>query len=129
MPSDGWPPHPFHMTDIVDNTGKKSEWTPGPKLLDGLIDFTETPDGRQLTGIVRTQEITDDFINFNRSVKNENAEGKIGDWMPVASIPVEVAQFMLDALGYDVTREPFKKTIAMLKQHGLDDFVLTRRSL
>jgi hypothetical protein len=117
------------MTDIIDNTGKKSEWAPAPQLIDGLVDFTETPDGKRLTGIVRTQEIPDDFINFNRSVKNENAEGKIGDWMPVASIPVEVAQWMLDHLGYDVTREPFKKTVALLKQHGLDDFVLTSRSL
>lgn len=107
----------------------KSEYYPEPPILDGLIDFTEDPDGRRITGIVRSQEIPDDFINFNRSVKNETAEGKIGDWMPVASIPVEVAQFMLDHLGYDVTREPFKKTIAMLKTHGLDDFVLTRRSL
>lgn len=107
----------------------KTSYYPEPQLIDGLIDFTEDPDGRRITGIVRTQEIPDDFINFNRAVKNETAEGKIGDWMPVASIPVEVAQFMLDVLGYDVTREPFKKTIAMLKQHGLDDFVLTRRSL
>jgi hypothetical protein len=107
----------------------KTSYYPEPQLIDGLVDFTEAPDGRALTGIVRSQEIPDDFINFNRAVKNETAEGKIGDWMPVASIPVEVAQFMLDVLGYDVTREPFKKTIAMLKQHGLDDFVLTRRSL
>lgn len=122
MSCDGRPPHFFHMTD-------KSEYYPEPPILDGLIDFTEDPDGRRITGIVRSQEIPDDFINFNRSVKNETAEGKIGDWMPVASIPVEVAQFMLDHLGYDVTREPFKKTVAMLKQHGLDDFVLTRHSL
>jgi hypothetical protein len=108
---------------------EKSAYYPEPPLLDGLVDFTETPDGRQLTGIVRTQEIPDDFIAFNRSVKNETAEGRIGDWMHAASIPVEVAQWMLDHLGYDVTREPVKKTIAMLKQHGLDDFVLTRRSL
>ena len=108
---------------------EKSEYYPEPKLLDGLVDFTEDPDGKNITGIVRRQEITDDFIKFNRAVKNETAEGKIGDWMPVASIPVEVAQWMLDHLNYDVTREPFKKTIALLKQHGLDDFVLTRRSL
>ena len=38
------------MTDIIDNTGKKSEWTPGPQLIDGLIDYTETPDGRQAAG-------------------------------------------------------------------------------
>lgn len=115
--------------DIIDNTGQKTEWTPTPPLIDGLIDFTEDPDGKRITGIVRTQEIPDDFIEFNRAVKNETAEGKIGNWMQVASIPVEVAQFMLDHLGYDVTREPFKRTVAMLKQHGLDDFVLTRRSL
>jgi hypothetical protein len=107
----------------------KSEYYPEPQLIDGLIDFTETPDGKHLTGIVRSQEIPEDFINFNRSVKNETAEGKIGNWMPVASIPVEVANFMFHQLGYDVTREPFKKTVAMLKEHGLDDFVLTRRSL
>lgn len=107
----------------------KSDYYPEPQLLDGLIDFTTDPDNRQLTGIVRKQEIPDDFISFNRAVKNETAEGKLGDWMPVASIPVEVAQWMMDHLGYDVTREPFKKTVAMLKQHGLDDFVLTRRSL
>jgi hypothetical protein len=117
------------MTDIIDNTGKKSEWTPEPQLIDGLVDFTEDTDGRNITGIVRKQEVPDDFIDFNRSVKNETAEGPVGDWMHVASIPIEVAQFMLDHLGYDVTREPFKKTVAMLKQHGLDDFVLTRRSL
>lgn len=125
MPSDGWPPHPFPMTEEI----KKSEYYSEPKLLDGLVDFTEDPDGKRITGIIRTQEIPDDFINFNRSVKNETAEGKIGDWMPVASIPIEVAQWMLDHLGYDVTREPFKRTVAMLKEHGLDDFVLTRRSL
>lgn len=117
------------MTDIIDNTGKKSEWTPAPQLFDGLVDFTTDPDNRQLTGIVRRQEIPDFYIDQNKAIKNETAEGKIGDWMPVASIPIEVAQFMMDHLGYDVTREPFKKTVAMLKQHGLDDFVLTRRSL
>jgi len=125
VPSDGWPPQLFPMTEEI----KKSEYYPEPQLLDGRVDFTEDPDGQRLTGIVRRQEIPDDFINFNRSVKAETAEGKIGDWMPVASIPIEVAQWMLDHLGYDVTREPFKKTVAMLKAHGLDDFVLTRRSL
>jgi hypothetical protein len=108
---------------------EKSAYYPEPPLIDGLIDYTETPDGRNLTGIIRTQEIPDDFIAFNNAVKNDTAEGRIGDWMPVASIPVEVAQWMLHHLGYDVTREPFRKTVAMLKQHGLDDFVLTRRSL
>jgi hypothetical protein len=108
---------------------EKSEYYPEPQLITGLVDFTEDPDGRNITGIVRTQEIPDDYLALNKAIKNETAEGKIGDWMPVASIPIEVAQFMLDHLGYDVTREPFKKTVAMLKQHGLDDFVLTRRSL
>jgi hypothetical protein len=107
----------------------KSEYYPEPPLITGRVDFTEDPDGRRLTGIVRSQEIPDDYIAQNNAIKNATAEGKIGDWMPVASIPIEVAQFMLDHLGYDVTREPFKKTVAMLKQHGLDDFVLTRRSL
>jgi hypothetical protein len=107
----------------------KSAYYPEPQLIDGLVDFTETPDGRNLTGIVRTQEIPDDFIDFNRAVKNDTAEGKIGNWMPVASIPIEVAEFMRIHLGYDVTREPFKKTVSMLKAHGLDDFVLTRRSM
>jgi hypothetical protein len=118
------------MTDIIDNTGKKSEWTPAPQILDGLVDYTEDADGRNITGIVRRQEITDDYLQLNHDIRVEQAaKSHIGDWMPVASIPVEVAQFMLDHLGYDVTREPFKKTVAMLKQHGLDDFVLTRRSL
>jgi hypothetical protein len=107
----------------------KSEYFPEPELITGLVDFTEDPDGKLITGIVRSQEIPDEYIAQNREIKNATAEGKIGDWMPVASIPIEVAQFMLDHLGYDVTREPFKKTVAMLKQHGLDDFVLTRRSL
>jgi hypothetical protein len=49
--------------------------------------------------------------------------------MPVASIPVEVADWPLRELNYDVTREPFKRTVAMLKSHGLDAFVLTNKSL
>ena len=125
MSRDGGPPQLFYMTEIIE----KSAYYPEPPLIDGLIYFTEDADGRNITGVIRSQEIPEDFITFNNSVKNETAEGRIGDWMPVASIPVEVAQFMLDTLGYDVTREPFKKTVAMLKQHGLDDFVLTRRSL
>lgn len=120
------------MTDIIDNTGKKSEWTPpaSETLFDGLIDFTTDPDNRKITGIVRRQEITDEYLQQNHDIRvAQSARSRIGDYMPVASIPVEVAEYMRIHLGYDVTREPFKKTVALLKQHGLDHFVLTNKSL
>ena len=99
-----------------------------PKLLDTLVSFDQDPVTNQLI-INRTQEIPDQFLIDNKNLRDGTALDKIGDWMPVASIPVEVADWMLRELNYDVGREPFKKTVAMLKAHGLDHFVLTNRSL
>jgi hypothetical protein len=97
------------------------------KLIDGLVSFDQDASTDNLI-IKRTQEIPDDWRMDNRKVREDSVQRR-GDWEPVASIPVDVADFMLRVLGYDVTREPFRKTIAMLKQHGLDDFILTNKQL
>jgi hypothetical protein len=96
-----------------------------PKVIDTLVSFDQSDADKTLI-IKRTQEVPDDWRMANRKIREESVHRRT-DWEPVASIPVEVADFMLRVLNFDVTREPFKATIAMLKKHHLDDFILTNK--
>jgi hypothetical protein len=99
-----------------------------PTVLDTLVAFDEDRVTKQLI-INRTQEIPEDFLEQNKRIREGTALDRSGNFMPVASIPVEVADWLLRELNYDVTKEPFKRTVAMLKSQGLDAFVLTNKSL
>lgn len=100
---------------------------PAPKLLDTLVSFDEDRVTNELI-IKRTQELPDDWLQANRKVREDSVRRRT-NWEPVASIPTEVADWLLRELNFDVMREPFKATIAMLKRHHLDHFILTNKQL
>jgi hypothetical protein len=98
-----------------------------PKVIDALVSFEEDVSGNRLL-MKRTQEIPDDWRMLNRKIREESVHRRT-NWEPVASIPVEVADWLLRELHYDVMKEPFKRTIALLKEHHMDDFILTNKQL
>lgn len=98
-----------------------------PTVLDTLVSFDQDRTTNDLI-IKRTQEVPDDWRMANRATREESTHRRT-DFEPVASIPVEVADFLLRVFNFDVMREPFKATIAMLKKHHLDDFILTNKQL
>jgi hypothetical protein len=104
-----------------------SNFFEAPKLVDGLVSFEEDPAANALL-IKRTQEVPDDWRMNNRKIREDSVHRRT-DWEPVASIPIEVADWLLRELHYDVMREPFKRTIALLKEHHMDDFILTNKQL
>jgi hypothetical protein len=99
-----------------------------PKVIDAQIDFHQDESENKLV-IHRHQEIPDDWMQANRKQREDSMSRREGDWMPVASIPVEVAYAMKEVFGHDVWNEPFRKTIAVLKAHGLDHFILTNKQV
>jgi hypothetical protein len=103
------------MTDEKDNT----------PIHDTLVSFDQN-DADETLIIKREQHIPDDWMMDNRKVREDSVHRRT-NWEPVASIPVEVADFLLRVMNFDVTKAPFKETIAMLKKHGLDDFILTNK--
>lgn len=97
-----------------------------PKVLDTLVSF----DNDRSTGnliIKRTQEIPTSWLAGLRQIREGNKLTRCGDWLPVASIPVEVADELKRTIGLDVSTAPYKDTIRILKEQGLDYFILTEK--
>jgi hypothetical protein len=90
------------------------------KLIDSDIAFDENTDGLV---IQRFQEIPHSFIDKLKEERFQNTQGRVKNEMHrAASIPVAVVE-KWQREGYDVFKEPIKKTLAKLKQENLDAFI------
>lgn len=89
------------------------------------LDFEEQ--GSNLL-ITKTQDITDEYIQSLKDARFESKNTRAGEYHRVASIPVILYEKWL-AEGYDAMKEPVKKTVAKLKNEGLDYFVTTDKNL
>ena len=99
-----------------------------PKLLDTLVSFDEDRSTGELI-IHRTQELPDDWLSDVAKQKVDSASHKMGDFYPVASIPVEVCDELLRRYGFDVMNEPVRATLKMLDRMAFDDFILTTKRI
>lgn len=95
-----------------------------PKVLDSLVSFDNDASTGNLI-IKRTQAIPQSFIDRNREIREGNRKTRSGWWLPVASIPTEIADDLKRRLGIDVSTAPFKDVIRVLKQENLDYLILT----
>lgn len=98
-----------------------------PKLLDTLVSFDNDASTGNLI-IKRSQEIPHSFIDRCREIREGNRMNRTGFFLPVASIPTEVADDLKRRIGIDVTRAPYKDVIRILKREGLDYFILTEKA-
>jgi hypothetical protein len=99
-----------------------------PKIHDAEIDFQQDEANNSLI-IHRHQHIPDDWRMMNRKIREDSKSKREGEFMAVASIPVEVAFDLKENYGYDVWQEPARKTLAYLRAAGLDDFILTNKQI
>jgi len=102
----------------------KETFSEEPKLIDTLVSFDNDASTGNLI-IKRTQSIPQSFINRNREIREGNRKTRSGWWLPVASIPTEIADDLKRRLGIDVSTAPFKEVIRVLKQENLDYLILT----
>lgn len=90
------------------------------KFNDSDIAFGENTDGLV---IERYQEIPHSFIDKLKDERFQNSQGRVkGEMHRAASIPVAVVE-KWQREGYDVFKEPIKKTLARLKAENLDSFI------
>ena len=90
------------------------------KFNDSDVAFDENTDGLV---IQRYQEIPHSFIDKLKEERFQNTQGRVKNEMHrAASIPVAVVE-KWQREGYDVFKEPIKKTLAKLKNENLDAFI------
>lgn len=87
---------------------------------DSDIAFDENTDGLV---IQRYQEIPHSFIDKLKEERFQNTQGRVkGEMHRAASIPTAVVDKWMRE-GYDVFKEPIKKTLAKLHAEHLDAFI------
>jgi hypothetical protein len=74
------------------------------------------------------QEVPQWFLDDLRAIKDDSVSKREGNFMLVASVPVVVHEEWLKQ-GYDMTREPYKKTLSRLKALHLDAFIATNKQV
>jgi hypothetical protein len=85
----------------------------------GRVDFVEEGAGK--LGILRAQEIPDDFIASVQDRKKGRFDPS-AQYRFVGEIPtIFVAKWLTE--GFDVYREPFKAIIAKCHKEGLEGFI------
>jgi hypothetical protein len=90
------------------------------KLIDSDIAFDENSEGLV---IQRFQEIPHSFIDKLKEERFQNSQSRVKNEMHrAASIPVALVE-KWQREGYDVFKEPIKKTLAKLKHENLDAFI------
>ena len=99
-----------------------------PRVLDSLVSFDNDASTGNLL-IKRAQVIPQSFIDRNRELREGRRLERSGFWLPVASIPTEIADDLKRRLGIDVSTAPFKDVIKVLKQEGLDYLILTDKAV
>lgn len=96
------------------------------KIIESKVDFVDGDGVNNLT-VKRFQDIPKEFLDSlaeSRAASKERA----GEFHKAASIPAALHEAWLRQ-GYDCTKEPVKKTLAKLKQEGLDYFIATEKRL
>ena len=96
-----------------------------PLIHDARVDFDED---RSTGGLIikHSQEIPDDLRTANIDKRITMQERREGEMMHVAAIPVAFVE-KWQREGYDVFKEPIKKTVQKLKAEALDDFLTTNK--
>ena len=98
------------------------------KILDINTDFVDGDDPRTQAGIIKAQEIPEDFVSDLKKQKLESKNRREGEFMHFARIPVIVHEKWLRE-GFDCTRAPYKETQARLHREGLDAFIVTNKRI
>jgi hypothetical protein len=88
------------------------------------INFDENTEGLV---IEKSQAIPDEWLQTLKNERFESKNKRTGEYHRAASIPVAVHELWLTQ-GYDMTKEPIKKTLAKLKAEGLDAFITSDKA-
>lgn len=76
----------------------------------------------------KRQEVPQWFLDQLRAIKGDSVSKREGNFMLVASVPVVIHDQWLSE-GYDMTREPYKKTLSRLRSLHLDAFIATNKQV
>lgn len=97
------------------------------KLIDHNVEFLNGDESNPLL-IKKTQELPQEFLDSLKAERDASTSSRAGEFHRVASIPTVVWEKWLRE-GYDAQHEPLAKTLAKLKQEGLDYFITTNKSI
>jgi hypothetical protein len=97
------------------------------KIIDPTVEFLEGDHDAQLV-VKHQQDIPQEHLDSLKEARAASTTRKMGDWHRAASIPTSVYEAWLRS-GYDAQKEPIAKTMAKLRQEGLDYFITTDRRL
>jgi hypothetical protein len=101
-----------------------------PQVIDGRVSFDEDhtdPDGTKLV-IKRSQNIPDEHISALKRDKIDTDHDRIGDFVRVASIPVEIVA-KWEREGFKLEEHNIHQILNRLKAEHLDAFITTRKSI
>jgi hypothetical protein len=93
-------------------------------ISDISINFDENTEGLI---IEKSQAIPDEWLQSLKDERFESKNKRTGEFHRAASVPVAVHELWLSQ-GYDMTKEPIKKTLAKLKHEGLDAFITSDKA-
>jgi hypothetical protein len=94
-------------------------------ILDTHNTLTSNTDGHI---IERVQHIPTSFVDRLKAERGSSMEGREGEYMRVASIPVVLIEKWMKE-GFDFYNESAKRIVAKLKAEGMDYFVTTSKTL
>jgi hypothetical protein len=95
------------------------------KLYDSDYNITENTDGLV---IERYQEIPKVFLDNLKRKREASKDTREGQYMHVASIPVEVVE-KWQREGFDFYNESHNKIVAKLKHENLEAFMVTNKAV
>lgn len=95
-------------------------------LLDTGVAFDEDRSTGELI-VKREQHLPDEWLSDLRKQKVDSVNQRSGDYLHVASIPVEVCDELMRLYGFDVFTAPVHETLKMLNRYHLDVFILTNK--
>ena len=116
------------MTEIIDNTGTKKQWSPAPELITSLVSYEQDGAGENLY-ITKTQDIPDHFLADLADRRQASTNEQAGDFHMVASIPIAVVDHLLTHCGYDVMQEPVARTMRILRALDMSHFLATNKTI
>jgi ABC-type microcin C transport system permease subunit YejB len=99
-----------------------------PQVLDSLVSFDEDRSTGELI-IQRTQHIPDDWMAEIAKQKVDSVNTRSGDFLHVASVPVEVVDELHRRYGFDFMNAPATECLKMLDRYAFDNFILTNKRI
>lgn len=96
-------------------------------IIDHKVEFLDGDENNPLL-IKKTQELPQEFLDGLKRERDESTSRPAGEFHRVASIPTIVWEKWLRE-GYDAQNEPLAKTLAKLKEEGLDYFITTNKAI